>query len=181
MRNRDPRRGGVLLGLLISALVIVCVVVAIGITIARNIRIESHDRDGSADVSIDTPAGHFSVHAHDKPGMVVAGVPAYPGARARKDSGGNAVVQWSSAGHNGDGGSDKGFAVSASDMITSDPAYKVVDFYRNQLPTWMITEEKNGGTHIELHKGGYQRIISIEEKSDGTHIGVASIGEPASN
>jgi hypothetical protein len=34
---------------------------------------------------------------------------------------------------------------------------------------------------MELREGGYKRIVAIRERHDGTHIGVASIGEPASN
>jgi hypothetical protein len=33
-----------------------------------HMRVESHDRAGGTDVSIDTPAGHLSVHAHERPG-----------------------------------------------------------------------------------------------------------------
>ena len=35
--------------------------------------------------------------------------------------------------------------------------------------------------HMEFKDGGYKRIVSIESKHDGTHIGVASFGQPAAN
>jgi hypothetical protein len=56
-----------------------------------------------------------------------------------------------------------------------------VDYYRNQLPNWVVVKERHGAVRMELREGGYKRIIGIHERYDGTHIGVASIGEPASN
>jgi hypothetical protein len=66
-------------------------------------------------------------------------------------------------------------------MVTSDSLDKVVDYYRNQLPNWVVVKERHGAVRMELREGGYKRIIGIHERYDGTHIGVASIGEPASN
>jgi hypothetical protein len=177
MNYANSRRGGVLAGVLLSILAVVCVMFAVGIYILGNLRIESHDKPGGADVSIDTPAGHLSVHAHDRQGALPVGIPVYPGARSRKDSGGGAVVEWSSNG----GGNDKGFALSASEMVTDDPLDKVVDYYRAQLPNWVIVHEKHGKIRMELREEGYKRIIALSEEHDGTHIGVASVGEPASN
>jgi hypothetical protein len=177
MDHRKSRRGGVVAGVLLSILAVVCLMFAVGIYIVGNMRIESHDKPGGADVSIDTPAGHLSVHAHDRQGAMPADIPVYPGARPRKDSGGGAVVEWSS----NIGGNDKGFAVSASEMVTDDPLDRVVDYYRTQLPNWVIVHEKHGKIRMELREGGYKRIIGLSEEHDGTHIGVASVGEPASN
>ena len=66
-------------------------------------------------------------------------------------------------------------------MVTSDPVDKVVDYYRAQLPNWIIVNERLGGVRLELRDGGYKRIIAIHERHDGTHIGVASVGERAAN
>jgi hypothetical protein len=145
--------------------------------IARNVRVETGTRNGGDTVSIDTPAGHLSVRAHERPGTALAGIPIYPGARAKQGSGGDAVVEWTS----NSGASDKGFGVSASETVTSDPLDKVVEYYRAQLPNWLIVDERHGGVRLELRDGGYKRIVSIHEEFDGTHIGVASAGEPASN
>jgi hypothetical protein len=176
MRVPRSRRGGVLFGLLASLVIVVCVLTFTGIYVARSIRVSTHDRRDGSDVSIDLPGGHFALHAHDKAGPVVAGIPSYPGARMRDDSGGNAVFEWSS---NRDG-KDKGFAVSAQDMITGDSVQQVADFYRRQLPNWLVTKDGHE-VHMELNDGGYKRIVSIEAKHDGTHIGVASFGQPAAN
>ncbi|MGA2716749.1 MAG: hypothetical protein ABSG41_26970 [Bryobacteraceae bacterium] len=68
MKIQHSRRGGILFGLLLSALAVVCLVFAAGIYLVSHMRVESHDRAGGTDVSIDTPAGHLSVHAHERPG-----------------------------------------------------------------------------------------------------------------
>jgi len=173
----SSRRGGVLFGLLISALVVVCLLIAGGLFVARNVRVQSASGNGGDSVSIDTPAGQLSIHAHEKPGSAAANVPLYPGARSARDSGGDAVIEWNS----NSGKNDAGFSLTASEMVTSDPLDKVLDYYRAQLPNWVIVNERGGAVRLELRDGGYKRIIAIRERHDGTHIGVASVGEPASN
>lgn len=178
MKARNWRRGGVLFGLLISALVAVCLLAVLGIYIASHVQVVTHGHGDAADVSIDLPGGHFSVRAHDSRGAAVAGVPIYPGARPDTDnSGGSAVVEWSS---NRDG-REKGIAVEASSLITSDSVQQVADYYRRQLPNWMFESRRNGEFHMELREGGYKRIIEIDDQHGRTHIGVATVGEPASN
>jgi hypothetical protein len=177
MRSCGSRRGGILGGLLLSGLVLVCLVIAGSIFLARNIRVQTTARNGGDDVTIDTPVGHLSVRAHEKTGTAASDVPFYPGARSPRKSGGDAVVEWTS----NNGHSDSGFSLTASEMVTSDPVDKVVDYYRAQLPNWIIVHERGGGVQLELRDGGYKRIIAIHERHDGTHIGVASVGEPAAN
>lgn len=178
MRVHDSRRGGILLGLLLTGLVFVCLVTAFGIYVASRVVVATHDGRDAHDVSIDLPGGHLSVRAHDHPGLSVAGVPTYPGARPQHDnSGGDAVVEWNS---NGDT-KDKGFAVSASGLVTDDPIDKVAAWYKKQLPDWIFEEKPGGEIHMELREGGYQRIVSLRERNGRTHIGVAAVGQPASN
>lgn len=181
MNSCDSRhcshRGGILFGLLLSGLVVVCLMIAGGVFLARNIRVQTTARNGGDDVTIDTPVGHLSVRAHEKAGTAAEGVPLYPGARSARKSGGDAVVEWTS----NSGKNDTGFSLTASEMVTSDPVDKVVGYYRGQLPNWIIVNERLGGVRLELRDGGYKRIIAIHERHDGTHIGVASVGEPAAN
>ncbi len=152
-------------------------IIAGSIFVARNIRVQTTARNGGDDVTIDTPVGHLSVRAHEKAGAAATDVPLYPGARSARKSGGDAVVEWTS----NNGKNDTGFSVAASEMVTSDPLDKVVDYYRAQLPNWVIVTERGGAVRFELRDGGYKRIIGIHERYDGTHIGVASVGEPAAN
>jgi len=178
MKNPNSERGGILGALLITGAVVVCLMILGGIVVARSVHVSTTARNGGDDVSIDLPGGHLEVHAHDKAGTAVKDFPVYPGSHSSEHNrGGDAVVQWSS----NNGKSDNGFSVSASESITSDPFDKVVDYYRTQLPNWMITKQRSGHIEFELHDGGYKRVIGIHEESDGTHIGVASVGEPASN
>src|SRR5579872_213541 len=130
MKKLNSERGGILGALLITGAVIVCLMIIGGIIIARtvHVNVNTADRNGAQDVSIDLPGGHLNIHAHDKAGAVVSDIPMYPGAHSSEHKGGDAVVQWSS------NKGDKGFSVSASESITSDPVDKVVDWYRDQLP-----------------------------------------------
>jgi hypothetical protein len=160
-----------------SALVIVCLAIAGGLFVARNIHVQGGSRNDGDYVSIDTPAGQLSIHAHDTPGSVATDVPFYPGARSEKHSGGDAVIEWNS----NNGAHDRGFSVTATEMVTSDSVDKVLNYYRAQLPNWIVVKEYDGAMRLELRQGGYKRIIAIHDRNDGTHIGVASVGEPASN
>lgn len=176
MKKLNSERGGILGALLITGAVIVCLLIVGGIIVARSIHITTTARNGGDDVSIDLPGGHLDIRGHEKPGTAVKDIPMYPGAHASERKGGDAVIRWSS-----DKGTDNGFSVSASESVTSDPFDKVVDYYHTQLPSWIFTNSRHGNVEFELHQGGYKRVIGIHEESDGTHIGVASVGEPASN
>jgi hypothetical protein len=177
MREFNSRRGGILAGLLITAASLVCLAIIIGITVARNVQVRTESTRNGDNVSIETPAGHFSIRAHDKTGMAMVDVPKYPGAWQKPHTGGGAVFEWTS----NDGREDKGLTVAGDEMITDDPVQKVVEFYQAQLPSWVIADDKDGGFRMELADGGYKRIIVIHGKHDGTHIGVATIGSPAAN
>ena len=72
-------------------------------------------------------------------------------------------------------------SVAGDEMVTEDSPDKVIDFYKSADPNWMIAEKRGGEIKLELDRDGYKRFIGIKEKSDGTHIGVASIGSPAAN
>ena len=120
--------------------------------------------------------GHLSIKAHEKMDPAAMGIPMYPGARRRGDSG-DASFQWSSS----DGKEDKGLSIAAGGMITQDSADKVLAWYKSQLPNWAVVVENDKLTRVELKEGGYKRFVAINDEHDGTHIAVASVGEPASN
>ena len=173
----DPRRGGILSGLLFSLLACVALTVIGGLYVARNVRVQTtRHNGGSEDFMIETPGGRLDIRTHENVDPVAAGIPVYPGATRIKDSGG-ATFQWSSA----DGTRDKGVALSGVSLFTTDPSSRVLDYYKTQLPNWLIVTDRDGFVHLEFKKSGFKRIIAIEPKDGGTHIGIASIGEPASN
>ncbi len=177
MSTFGSRRGGVLAALLITAAGMVCLAMVVGIAIARNVRVRTDSGRRGDNVSIETPAGKFTIHAHDESGMAMVDVPKYPGAWQAPHSGGSAVFEWTS----NSGRDDKGLTVAGDEMITSDPVDRVVEFYQSKLPSWVIANDRDGKFHMELADGGYKRIIVIDGKHDGTHIGVATIGAPAAN
>lgn len=177
MDTKDGQRGGILSGLLLTALGIIALMVGAGIYVAHNVRVVNSHRERGDDFSIDIPGGHFNMRArHTGISPTSLGIPTYPGATQEKDGGG-ASFSWSSD----DGKVEKAIAVSGTEFLTSDSADQVLNYYRTQLPGWFIVSDRDGGTRLELNKDSYKRIIAIREKRDGTHIGVATVGEPASN
>lgn len=170
------RRGGILGGLLFTGLAVMLLIIAGGIYVARNVRVETTHRHGGNDVAIDTPGGRLNIRAHEDLDPAALGLPIYPGATRTRDSG-VATFEWTSM----DGKQEKGTSIGGASLFTPDPASKVLAYYRTQLPNWLMVTERDGSTRFEMKKDGYKRIIVVHEKSDGTHIGVASIGEPASN
>jgi hypothetical protein len=176
MRTTNPRRGGILGSLLFTAAAIVVLTTLTGIYVIRNVRVETSHSRGGDDVSIRTPGGSFKIRAHEDLDPSLLGIPVYPGAK-RTDESGAASFEWNSA----DGRNDKALAVGGASLFTPDPPGKVLAWYRAQLPDWIIVTERGGNTRMEFKRGGLKRIVAIHEKRDGTHIGVASIGAPASN
>ena len=174
--TRDARRGGIISGLLSIVGLFVAIALVGGFYLANNVRVQTTHRNNGENVAIDVPGGHINIQAHDRLDAAALGVPVYPGASRRHDSGG-ATLRWSSD----DGKSDKGIGVAGAEYVTDDSADRVLAWYRGQSPHWVVVEEHGDITHLELREGGYRRMVGIKEKSDGTHISVASIGEPASN
>jgi hypothetical protein len=175
-KKADHRHGGILAGLLLTGLAILALAVTAGFYLARNVRVMTAHRNRGDDVSIEIPGGRFEIRAHEDLNPASLGVPVYPGAK-RVKHGGGATFAWISR----DGNEEKGLSVAGVELYTPDPARDVVEYYRSQLPNWLMITERDGSTRLEFAKGGYKRIIGIREKGDGTRIGVASVGEPASN
>ncbi|HXJ40054.1 MAG TPA: hypothetical protein VNH18_12325 [Bryobacteraceae bacterium] len=170
-------RGGIISGLLTFFAILVLLAVAGSVYLAHNVRVQTTHRHGGDSVAIDVPGGHINIRAHENMDPTAIGVPVYPGATRRRDNNGGASFQWTSS----DGRDEKGVSVAAGEYVTSDPADKVLSWYRAQLPNWLIVTGEDGVEHLELREGGYKRIVAIKRKFDGTHIAVASVGDPASN
>lgn len=169
-------RGGIISGLLTILGLLVLAAIVGTVYMARNVHVQTTSRGNGGDVSIEIPGGHLSIKAHETMDPAAMGIPMYPGARRKGDSGG-ASFQWSSS----DGKADKGLSIAAGEMITQDSADKVLAWYKSQLPNWAVVVENDKLTHVELKEGGYKRFVAIKDEHDGTHIAVASVGEPASN
>jgi len=176
MQNSHSCRGGVIFRFLLFCVLLIFLASLAGVRVMRNIHFRKVSHNGGDDVALDTPAGSFRIRAHEKMDPAAVGVPIYPGAR-RTDSSGGAEFEWISA----DGRDEKGMSVSGASFITTDPASKVIEFYRGQLSNLVVIREHGRRTRLEYTKHGLKRIIAIHEENDGTHIGVAAVGPPASN
>jgi hypothetical protein len=174
---KDSRTGGAALYVLLTLLTIVVLgVMGVGYLV-RSVKVATVHRPGGDDVSIQTPGGQINIRAHEHLDPAALGVPIYPGAKRSKDGGG-ATFEWTSR----DGKNDKSMAVAGGEYITPDSPETVRAWYHDHLPNWVVvTDRHDDNARFELNDGGYKRIIAIREHSDGTHIGVATVGEPASN
>jgi len=179
MRRNNSQSGGVLAGvlaaiLILAALAVVGVFMA-GIYVAENIHVKkSRGTDGET-VNVETPIGSMRVREHRRLDPRLIGVPLYPGAaREDHDSHGASVDFSFDEDH-------KQFTILGAEYTTDDPIDKVEDFYRRELPHWMISQSRHGKLQMEYTHDGYKRFVVISEKEGRTHIGLASLGEPAAN
>jgi hypothetical protein len=144
-----------------------------GFFIARSIHVHETGTGDKKTVSIDTPLGNVKVNASDRLDPQQVGIPLYPGS-AKDSHRGGANVEVDS------GNLHKDYSVSGADYYTPDPPEKVRDFYQRKLPDW-TDKWQNTEFHMETKREGRIQSIVIKPENDGTHIGVASIGEPAAN
>jgi hypothetical protein len=173
MNSRGGTIAGVMLTVLVLALLAVAALVATGLYIAQNVRVT--ERGGGGQTTVETPFGSVRVREGGKLDPQQWGVPVYPGAVREEDSRKLASLRVDF------GERHKEFAVAAAEYRTPDSLERVYDFYRDQLPHWMFSERRHGGMRLELSEGGYKKIIVIHREDGETRIGLASVGEPASN
>jgi hypothetical protein len=179
MNRNISQRGGALAGvlaafLILAALAVVGVFLA-GMYVAENIHVEKTRNAKGETVQVDTPIGSMRVQEHKHLDPKLIGVPVYPNASREDDDSHAASVDFSfDSGH-------KEFTILAANYSTVDPIDQVKQFYHHELPHWMITQRRAGSVHMEYTEDGYKRIVVISEKHGRTWIGLASVGEPASN
>jgi hypothetical protein len=169
------RHGGIVSGLLFAGMVVFMALFLVGVVVTRTIHVKSIDNENGTEVAIDTPGGRLNIRAHDHMNPAINGVPVYPGAYREDDGGAN--IEWTSK----DGDSDKNLYLIGGEFRTRDSVSQVVEFYRRQLPSLIIVSRRHESARLEYKDGGLQRIISIEDHNGETRIGVASIGDRASN
>lgn len=175
MRNRSSEAGGIIAGLLSAFLVLIGLAI-IGVIAAalflKNLRVTT---TGDDRVRVDTPVGTLRVKGHARLDPRALGVPIYPGAVREQVDGGSASVEldWDSR--------HTELALVAADYSTDDAADQVIDFYKRELPHWMVSHSHKHGFQMELTDRGYRRFIAISEREGRTHIALASLGKPAAN
>jgi hypothetical protein len=175
MQSTFGRRGGALAAILIglAALLLLAVAISVGagLYIARNVSV----RESRGQTVVETPFGSLRVSedAHFDPARF--GVPVYPGAVRQDDRRRLASFEFDI----GDG--YKEFTVMAAEYTTWDSVERVAAFYRSELPGWKYSFGKRDRVKLEYADNGHKRIVAIRRQRGRTHIGVASVGEPASN
>lgn len=179
MRRKGPQAGGVVAGILIGILVLIGVLVAaavvFGVYVAHNVRVEeTHSAQGKT-VRVETPVGSMRLREHANVDPKQLGLPVYPGATLARSHGKAVNLEFDFAGEG------KHLDVAAAEYTTSDPASKVTEFYRQQLPHWIFTTKFNGSVEMKYSEGGYKRVIAIREEDGQTRITLAQIGEPIAN
>lgn len=179
MNRNSPERGGVLAGIVLSFLILGALAVAgifmAGMYLADNIHVQKTRGANGETVQVETPIGSMRVQEHKKLDPKLIGVPVYPGATREDSEGGAASFDF-----NFDS-THKGFTVLAAEYSTDASIDKVKDFYHRELPHWIISKARHGSVQMEYTEEGYKRIVALSEKYGRTHIGLASIGEPAAN
>jgi hypothetical protein len=174
---RNYRRGGALAGIMLTVLMLgvlgIAVLVTTGLYVADHVRVTESDARG--ETTVETPFGTVRVRDRARLDPKHMGVPIYPGAVREEDS--RKLASF----HFDFGDVHKAFAFSAAEYHTSDSVDRVTDFYRGQLPHWLISQKEDGGMQLSFTKHGYKRFVAIYEDGGETRIALASLGEPASN
>ena len=175
---RNRRHGGVAGVILIIVGLFVAVLAMAVWIVVKTVRVNESGVDHGKNVSIELPGAQIKIQAQPKLDPSSIGVPIYPGAvLSGKDPSGGASLSFSTD----DGKDDAFLSVSAVEYVTRDSVEKVVAFYKGKLKTWTFAQKKSTIFEFELTDGKWKRVVGIREKSDGTHIGVASVGERAGN
>ncbi|MCC6861683.1 MAG: hypothetical protein IT158_24145 [Bryobacterales bacterium] len=178
MKTRTERGGvlGIVLAVILGvAFLGVMAFVLAGLYVARNVHVEKTETAEGESVRVSTPIGGVRVHKRENLDPEQLDIPIYPGAVLRSESGHSAGLELDF------GDEHKELNISALQYTTADPADKVLEFYRKELPHWIISRKRHNRFRIEYTEGGYKRIIGIRERHGRTEIALAAVGEPAVN
>lgn len=176
MGSYRGRRGGVLAGILLGilalAVLLVAGVVFIAWFFAEHVRVQETAGEHGRTVRVETPVGSVRVRERARPGAGSLGVPVYPGARLSESDSKLVNVELDF------GPRSQELGITAAVYTSDDPVEKVVEFYRRQLPHWIVAQKRRGGFQMEYTEGGYKRMIAIHRDDGRTRIAIAQIGEP---
>ena len=128
----------------------IATLVATGLYVADHVRVtETSARD---ETTVETPFGAVRVRDNARLDPRHMGVPIYPGAVREDDSRKLASFRFDF------GDVHKAFAISAAEYRTSDSVDRVTDFYRDQLPHWLISQKDERRHAIVLHQARLQEV-----------------------
>ncbi len=175
MPSGSSRHGGalsaVLIGLAVLLMLAAAAAIGAGVYLARNVTV----RETRGQTVVETPFGSLRVREAAPFDPAHLGMPVYPGAVRRDDGRKLASFELDF------GDTYQEFAIQGAQYTTTDPVGRVSDFYRAQLPHWTYKKTRRGAAQFKFKEGGQVRMVVIREHHGVTHIGLASVGEPASN
>jgi len=178
--HSNSERGGVVGAILLVlgslVLVVMVALVGAGLYFAHHVHVSTAEGAHGGTVNVETPFGSVHVREDSKLDPKSFGVPVYPGAVLDTDHHKLASVELNF----GDDDS-RHLAVVTGEYTTSDPIEKVREYYRGELPHWLISNERHGRVHFSFTEGGHKKIVVIEDRHGRTRIVLVSIGEPAAN
>ena len=165
---------GVVLGI---AVLTIGGLVALSYVFASKVHVvTTKDRDGREEsVRLETPFGRLRVDKNTQIDPKLLGIPIYPGAKTVEGDSGGARVDLDLD------FADKSLRVVALEMETSDPADKVIAFYRENATDFVFSEKANGKVEFKLKHEQLRKAIGIREQRGKTRISLANIGEPEAN
>ena len=176
--SEQSQRGGavgtVIFVLAILALMVVTFGVRTAVDVVENTRLE-HDRTERGEtIRLKSPIGSVHVRANRRVSLKSLGVPVYPNAVEADDKARAATFGFETEDQR------KEFTVVGAFYRTSDSVDQVREFYKKELPHWIVTREG-----MEYSGDGYKRIITIhrdrDDRNNRTVIALATVGEPTSN
>ncbi len=175
MNTRNHRRGGALAAVLIGIVAVAVLAVAGLIVFGAWFSSHTHVVESKGKLDVETPFGSVRVKRQAGADARLFGVPVYPGATRSDDHRKVASVEF-------DFGDDHNeLTIVAAEYTTPDSADKVFDFYKANLTGWIFKKSRHGGWELRINEHGNERVVAIRERDGVTHIGLASVGEPAAN
>ena len=163
---------GVLIGLLVLLGLAVLGAILAGWYLVHNVRVEeSRDETGKL-VRVETPLGSLRLREGGPLDPAKAGIPVYPGAQTDESDAKSVSLELDL------GSEHQGLAIFAAHYVTDDPFDKIVEFYRKELPHWVIRTNRPGNFQIRLSETGLKRFVAIRARHGRTRIDLAQLGEP---
>jgi flagellar basal body-associated protein FliL len=152
--------------IVVGVLVALCIV-GVGATVFVGWRIarSSHVRERDGNVRVETPFGTVESSENAEDAARNLGVEVYPGAKVLKGTASVATIG--------------GMHTAAAEFETSDPADKVADFYKSQLPRANVVSSNEDHYAIISTDKKNMITVNIEPQDGKTRIHIANVtGKP---
>ncbi len=175
--SRQPT--GRLVAVVVGVILAIGILTVAGLVIAGyvfasrvNVSTVRDEKGREKTVRVDTPLGRLQLDQNEVDPRRLD-IPLYPGAVVRQGEGGARAVDL--------GFDDKRLRLLAVEMETSDPADKVIAFYKEAAADFVFSAKKDNRVEFRWERGGLRKVVGIVEKEGKTRISLANIGEPEAN